>query len=134
VSRLLTELTAGHIFVPITFTISAADASAYREAVGATLPASGPARGLVPGLAVAALALGKLLEQVTLPPGSLHASESLEFHSTVPEGSELECRARLSQRSVRAGWVVSVLDTNTLVEGAAAVSARATILSPVTGQ
>ena len=133
-SRILTELAAGYVFEPITFTISGDDARAYREAVGEKLPVSSPARGLVPPLAVAALALGKLLTQVRLPLGSLHATESLEFHSTVPDGSELECRARLSQRSVRAGWVVSVLDSDTFLNGAPAVSARATILSPVTGE
>jgi hypothetical protein len=134
VSRLLTELTAGHVFEPITFTITDADNLAYREAVGEMVPASSRAAVFVPALAVAALALGKLLEQVQLPPGSLHASESLAFNSAVPAGSHLECRARLSQRSVRAGWVVSVLDTDTFLEGAPAVSGRATILSPATSQ
>ena len=122
----LTDFAAGHVFEPVRFTITAADARAYRTAVNDRLPSS----GLVPPLAVAAIALGKLLEQVGLPPGSLHASESLTFAGVVTEGSEIECSTRLSQRSVRGGWVVSVLDTDIASGGATAVSARATVLSP----
>jgi len=126
VTASLTDFAAGHVFEPVRFTITAADAFAYREAVSDRVPAS----GIVPPLAVAAIVLGKLLEQVGLPPGSLHASESLTFAHAVTEGSELECNTRLSQRSVRGGWVVSVLDTEIAAGGATAVSARATVLSP----
>jgi hypothetical protein len=134
VTQPLTALAAGHVFDPIQFTITAADARAYREAVLEQLPSSNLPRRLVPPLAVAALALGKLLAQVELPPGSLHASESLEFYLAIQEDSDLECRARLSQRSVRAGWVVSVLDTDIRFGGKSAVSARARVLSPLATQ
>jgi hypothetical protein len=127
----LTDLAAGHTFDPISFSVSAGMARAYREAVSdgqdSIYEASGNA---VPPLAAAALALGALLQQVALPSGSLHAGESLDVQAAIPEGSVLECRARLAQRSVRAGWVVSVLETELLLDGASALSARATVLSP----
>jgi hypothetical protein len=127
----LTDLPAGHIFESTSFVVSAEVARAYRLAAGdAQDSAYAEAGHAVPPLAVAALALGALLREVTLPPGSLHASESIEHHAAVPEGSTVECRARLAQRSVRAGYVWSILETELSVGGAAAVSARATVLSP----
>lgn len=127
----LTDLAAGHVFQPTTFTITAAMARTYRDAVDDQQDAAyAAAGGAVPPVAVAALALGSLLREVTLPPGSLHASESLEFRGPVPEGAEVQCRARLAQRSVRAGWVVSVLETELFFDGRPAVTARATVLSP----
>jgi hypothetical protein len=127
----LTDLDAGHSFAPTRFKITAEMARAYRAATedgqGALYAAAGNA---VPPLAVAALALGEMLKQVSLPEGSLHASESLEFRAAVPEGQELECRARLAQRSLRAGWVVSVLESDVHLRGGIAGSARATVLSP----
>ncbi len=127
----LTDLEAGHSFPVRNFRISAEQARAYVAATAdgqaETYAACGNA---VPPLAVAALALGALLQEVTLPAGSLHASESLEFLAAVPVGSTLECRARLAQRSLRAGWVVSVLETELFLSTRLAVSARATVLSP----
>jgi hypothetical protein len=132
VAVLLTDLPAGHVFEPTSFVIDAATARAYRRATGdAQDEAYAGAGNAVPPLAVAALALGALLREVALPPGSLHASESLEYHAAVAEGSEIECRAKLAQRSVRGGYVWSVLETELLAGGAPAVNARATVLSPV---
>jgi acyl dehydratase len=126
----LTDLEAGHTFTSTRFTVTAQMARAYRGATGDAQDAVYASGSVVPPLAVAALALGELLKQVALPDGSLHASESLEFRAPVPEGAELECRARLAQRSVRAGWVVSVLETDLFLAERPAVSARATVLSP----
>ncbi|MPZ50328.1 MAG: hypothetical protein GEU75_13690 [Dehalococcoidia bacterium] len=125
----LTELTAGHVFEPISLTLDAERARAYRNAVGDGLGVYDEA-GAVPPLAVAAVALGVLLESVSLPAGTLHVSESLEFRKAVSPGATLECRAVLAQRSVRGGMVVSVIDSEILVDGSAAVTARATVMSP----
>lgn len=126
---LLTELPAGYDFGPLNFTVNAETSRAYRQATGDALAIYGTS-GNVPPLAVAALALGALLERVELPPGTLHANESLSFQRPVSPGAELECRARLAQRSQRGGWVVSVLETEILVDSEAAMSARATVLCP----
>lgn len=128
----LTDLPAGHNFEPVSFTITADRVRAYREAVGDRAAAYEEAGGAVPPLAVVALALGAILERVELPAGSLHASESCSFRRIVREGDTVECRPRLAQRSVRGGWVVSVLETDLHVKGSQAVSARATVLSPAT--
>jgi acyl dehydratase len=130
VPAVLTDLAAGHVFPPIIFSVQAEQARAYGAAVGDTLGLYEDT-GVVPPLAVAALALGALLEQVSLPPGTLHATESLSFKAPVPAGAALECRATLAQRSQRSGWIVSVLDTEVSHDGAVAITARATVLSPV---
>jgi hypothetical protein len=125
----LTDLAAGHVFPPIRFTVDAAQSRAYRDATGDRLDFYDSA-GVAPPLAVAALALGALLGQVSLPDGTLHASEALTYAAAVPVGAELECRATLTQRSVRAGYVVSVLDSDIVLDGKTALSTRATVLSP----
>ena len=125
----LTDLAAGHVFPPIRFTVDAAQSRAYRDATGDGLELYDSA-GVAPPLAVAALALGALLGEVSLPDGTLHASEALTYAAAVPVGAELECRATLTQRSVRAGYVVSVLDSDIVLEGKTALSTRATVLSP----
>ena len=128
-TTVLTDLPAGHVFEPISFNIDAARIRAYLSAAGDTLSLY-DAQGVAPPLAVAALALGALLESVSLPAGTLHASESLAFRAPVPLGAKVQCRATLTQRSQRAGYIVSVLDSEISVAGQTALTARATVLSP----
>lgn len=125
----LPDLPAGYTFDAIVFTIDAGRAGAYRAAVDDATPLDG-SDATVPPLAVAAFALGAILNQVGLPPGSLHGSESVEFRLPVPAGASVECRARLAQRSQRSGWIVSVIDSDLLLDGRSALTARATVLCP----
>ena len=129
-AAILTDLPAGHAFQPLSFKIDAARARSYREAAGDATPAYDEA-GFVPPLAVAAFALGALLESVGLPAGSLHASESVTFVEPVAPDARAVCRASLAQRSQRSGWIVSVLDSEIEVDGRTALRTRATVLSPV---
>jgi hypothetical protein len=129
VALTLTELPAGHVFEPMSIVLDAARCRAYRDATGDTNDVYASQRA-VPPLAVAAFALGALLESVGLPAGTLHANESLQAHAVVPEGATVECRARVAQRSQRGGWVVTVLESDMLLAGASAVFARATVLCP----
>lgn len=129
----LTQLQAGHQFEPFRFRIDAGLARAYRAATADPLGLY-EAEGLLPPLAVVAVALGRVLEWISLPPGSLHGSESFQCHAAVPADAELECRAQLAHRSQRSGWIASVLQTEVLLEGRTVVSARATVLSPAEKQ
>ena len=125
----LTDLPAGHVFEPVTFVVKPERARAYREAVGDALTYYDDVR-ITPPLALAAFALGALLETVSLPDGTLHVNESVNFLAPVSPGSTVECRARLVQRSQRAGFIVSVLESEVLHDGAPALTARATVMSP----
>ncbi len=88
--------------------------------------------GVAPPLAVAAFALGALLEQVELPAGSLHTSQEIEMHHAVPLNASLRLSAKLGQRSERAGFVISILEFAVTVEGAskAALIGRTTVMAP----
>jgi hypothetical protein len=127
----LTELPAGYEFPTTSFEITAEMARAYRAATGDEQYAVYAECAAVPPLAVAALALGEMLKHVHLPEGSLHASETVAAGALVPEGATVSCRARLAQRSIRAGYVWSVLETVLSVAGKMALTARATVLSPL---
>jgi acyl dehydratase len=123
----LTDLPAGHEFEALSIVLDAARSRAYCEATDDTLPLY-EEQDAVPPLAVAAFALGALLERVGLPPGTLHANEFVRVHQPVPAGSTVECRARVAQRSLRAGRVFIVLESEIRLEGVAAVTTRATVL------
>jgi hypothetical protein len=126
----LTDFAAGHEFPPTYLCLETEALRAYLDATGDSLPLYAQLGGAVPPLAVVALALGALLGQAELPPGSLHASEALECSRLVFEGETVECRTRLAQRSQRAGWLVSVVESELLAGGERALMARATVLSP----
>jgi hypothetical protein len=126
----LIDLPAGHVFETIVFSVDAERSRAYRGAVADALPLY-EAEALVPPLALAALALGGLLNQVGLPPGSLHVNETVEGRVVVPVGASVECRATLAQRSQRGGWIVAVIEAEIRLDGATAVRARSTVLSPM---
>ncbi len=125
----LVDLPAGHAFPSITVALSQEAVVAYCEAVGDEQPLYAEA-SLVPPLAAAALCLGALLAEASLPPGSLHANEALELIRPVPVGAEVLCRTTLAKRSQRSGWVFSVLDSRLFVDGEPVLTAVATVLSP----
>ena len=131
----MADLPRGHEFPATRFRLGVDDARRYLEAVEDRSNAygqgpKGPA--WVPPLAVAALALRAILEQVGLPPGALHASQEVEFRRPVPVGASLRSRARVAQRSEMRGAVVSVIEFEVEEEGTpgAAVVGRATVIAP----
>jgi acyl dehydratase len=113
----------------MSFTVDAARARAYVAATGDPLSLY-ENEGAVPPLAVAALALGSLLEAVGLPDGTLHANETMRAQATVPAGSTLQCNARLAQRSQRGGWVVTALESEITLDGKTVLTTRATVMCP----
>lgn len=128
-STVLTSFAAGHEFATVSFSLEPQRVRDYLAATGDELPLY-ETSGVTPPLAIAAFALGALLEEVSLPEGSLHISEGLVNSAPVPLGATVECRARLAQRSVRAGMVVSVLESQISYDGKLAVSTKATVMSP----
>ena len=60
--------------------------------------------GVVPPLALAARAMGALLEALRLPPGTLHAAQELDCKRTVVLGEEVVCVAKLSRPISRGEW------------------------------
>ncbi len=53
--------------------------------------------GLVPPLALAAYALGSLLEKLELPPGAIHSLQEIETLQPVAFGEEVKATARVER-------------------------------------
>jgi hypothetical protein len=128
-TRDLARLEKGYRFRPFRLDLNAGDVDRYRRAV---LDLATQRPDLTPPLAVAAFALREMLAQVDLPPGAIHSGQEIATYGNIPVGSVLVCEATVSQRSVRGGWVVQVIDFEaTDGEGGPLVfSARTSVMSP----
>ncbi len=106
---LLSDLPKDHEFSPTTFELSAGYVDAYLVATrdASTIYAD---TGLVPPLAVAARALGALLDVIELPAGSLHTGQEVDVQAGVAAPVSLEMSGRIAQRSKRAGLIIAVLE------------------------
>ncbi len=130
----LPDLSKGHAFPETAFNLSRDDTVSYLEAVGDANPLYLES-GLAPPLAIAARALGALLDTIELPPGTLHTGQEVEAHTAVHIGAELALSGRIAQRSERAGLVISVLDFAVTAEGedAPSLTGRTTVMAPAVG-
>lgn len=119
-------LPRGFQFPSIDFQVSAADCRRYGKAVEAA--------GEGPALALAAFALRRLLTAIELPAGSLHASQDVEFLAPASLEAPLTMRARLAQRSERAGMVAAVIEFDVEDAGGLLLRGRSTVLVPQAGE
>jgi len=124
---LLTDLPKGHQFPATTFVLTGDDIARYLDAVGDT-NAVYAAIGCAPPLAVAARALGGLLDVMELPAGTLHTGQEVEAHATVPVGATLTLSGRIAQRSERAGLIIAVIEFEVTSAGAPAITGRTTVM------
>ena len=86
---------------------------------------------LVPAMAVAALSIRGVVQDLRIPGGTLHAGQEFEFTSAVAVGSSLECAATLVQNSVRGDWRFLVVDCHVTDDSDAGVmSGKSTIMIP----
>ena len=78
----------------------------YLEAVQdhCGLSSDGADRQLVPAMAVAALSIRGVVQDLRIPGGTLHVGQEFEFSGGVAVGSSLDCVATLTQNSVRGDW------------------------------
>jgi acyl dehydratase len=129
----LDALPKGHEMPPLTFELSPEWVREYvaaveDEAIG-TLD-----EGLVPPMAVAALAVRSLLEGAQLPPAAVHLGQEMAFLKPVRVGERLAVRARVVSRGERQGWVLMGIDLNVEDEGGSPVmNGRATVTMPAGG-
>lgn len=83
----------------------------------------------MPPLALCALALGGLIDEVPLPDGAVHAGQELEFLRPVPLGAEVEANVTLVQRGDRRGTLVYVFDLDLRCAGEPVVHGRSTVIA-----
>ncbi len=94
------EVAAGYEFPPVSYQIGSARVA---DSLGAVDEVNAPYRdtGLVPPVAVAALALAALSEGMTMPPGAIHVSQEVEFLATVSTADTVTSRATVARSQNR---------------------------------
>ncbi len=113
-------LEKGHRFPAVSFTLDQETVAPYTAAVeDQALPRLAEAEGkaLVPPMAVAAFALGALMEAMALPAGAVHASQEFRFLRPALVGERITASAWLAQRSQRTGWLALAVELEASVEG-----------------
>ncbi|MCJ7510566.1 MAG: MaoC family dehydratase [Dehalococcoidia bacterium] len=127
-------LEKGHQFPATSFVLDEEAVARYVEAVedeALARLAQVEGKAWVPPMAVAALALRSLMEEMVLPAGSIHASQELEFVRAVEVGERITCRAWLSHRSQWGGWWVLNVEMEGADEsGRAVLAGRSTVMVP----
>lgn len=100
------ELEAGQVVSSHSYCLDSTLVSDYVEAVqddsGPLLDTGG--LELVPAMAVAALSMRGVVEDLRIPGGTLHAGQEFEFSGAVAVGDSVDCVATLAQNSVRGDW------------------------------
>ncbi len=96
-------------FEPKQLTLDAATVADYLKAIGEESNFYRES-GLVPPMAIAALAMGALAESLSLPGGSVHVSQDLEFQNVVSVGETVTCLARPGRRIERGQMRLMSLD------------------------
>jgi acyl dehydratase len=134
VNKVIGALEKGHQFSATSFVLDEEAVARYVEAVeDEALPRLAQAEGKawVPPMAVAALALRSLMEEMVLPAGSIHGSQELSFVRPVEVGEQVTCRAWLSHRSQRAGWWILAVEMEGADDsGQPVLTGRLTVMVP----
>jgi acyl dehydratase len=134
VNKAIETLEKGHQFSATSFVLDEEAVARYLEAVeDGALPrlAQTEGKAWVPPMAVAALGLRSLMEEMTLPAGAIHVSQELEFVRPVETGERIACCAWLSHRSQRAGyWVLAVEMEGADESGRSLLTGRLTVMVP----
>ena len=85
----------------------------------------------MPPLAIAAYVMTALSKSVILPPGSIHASQELEFFKLVPVGTSISCRSRVAQKLNRGKLHLLMIELEALNRDEEKVlSGKATLILP----
>jgi len=121
-------LTRGQPLPPFTMLIDQAAVDAYLDATGESPERW---REIVPPLAVGALALGSLLEEIAPPPGLLHSSQEFEFASAVPIGTLLHGQFTVDLRAIRRGAMLTTFGVTIRDAKRIAVTGSATVIMAV---
>jgi acyl dehydratase len=103
--------------------------SRYVEAVGDRSPLA--SSEIVPPMAVAALSVRGVVNDLRIPGGTLHLGQEIEFIGPVRVGETITCSAELAQNSVRGGSrILVVLLSVTDVDNRTVMIGKSTIAVP----
>jgi len=123
------QLAVGHEFPSTSYQLTESVISKYVEAVGEQRDFL--TSGIVPPLAIAAYAMSALAKAFSVPPGSIHASQELEFLKAVPIGATISCGGKVVQKVERGRLNLIVLEINAITQDKEKVlTGKATIAIP----
>lgn len=123
------QLPVGFEFPPTSYQLSEPVIAKYLEAVGEE--SDFLTSGIVPPLAIAACAMTALSQSFTVPPGSIHASQELEFLKVVPIGASISCGGKIAQKMERGSLNLVILEINVTGQaGEKVMTGKATIAAP----
>lgn len=127
------QLIPGQEISSRTFVMDGDTVSRYTEAVedsNNVFSADGQ-QELAPAMAVAALSLGGVINDLQIPGGTVHAGQELNFGKAVALGETLACSASLAQNSVRGDWRFMVVNLEvTDSKGQYVMDGKSTIMLP----
>ena len=128
-------LQRGDVLPETSLRIEAGDVRAYREATGEAGAPSGDLWGAegVPPLALAALVLATLTDQLPLPTGTVHVGQEFEFLRPATTGLEMMARATVSRRTQRRGTLVTMLSLELRAAGEIVLAGLTTLITPAAG-
>ncbi len=119
------DLVPGYEFPPTSYELNASLVSKYLRAVDSS------GGEFVPPLAIAAYAMTAMAGSLSLPPGSIHASQDLEFFKLVPIGATVNCQARVARKLTRGKMCMLILELNIFDQNKEKVqSGKATVMLP----
>jgi acyl dehydratase len=107
--------------------VSADEARAYLEATGEPLEAWGD---VVPPLALGALTLAGLLDEIPPPMGAVHTGQEYEFLGAVHYGAALEARLTVALQGERHGTNVVVFASELRCGERVVVRGRTVVVAP----
>ena len=123
------QLPVGFEFPPTSYELTEAVIGKYLEAVDEETDLL--TSGIVPPLAIGACAMTALSQSFTVPPGSIHASQELEFLKVVPIGASISCGGKIAQKMARGSLNLIILEINvTNQAGEKVMTGKATIAAP----
>ena len=103
------QLEAGYEFPAASYELDSSAVAAYRKAVEETSQLYQDTE-LVPPMAIAAYAMAALSEGISLPAGSIHVYQELEFLDTVSVRDTITCHSKVSRKQSRGGLHLMTVD------------------------
>ena len=107
------QLSANFEFPSNSFCLDTATVTNYLKAVDDTSPFFANSE-LIPPLVIAAHALAALSRGMSLPPGSIHVSQELEFTGTARVNDTLTSHARVTRKQDRGKIRLLAIDLNVM--------------------
>ena len=120
----------GHRFPTQDIHLAPENVRQYLAAVEDESPLYRAEPSTAPPLAIAAWVLAGLIEEIGLPPGSVHATQEFTFTDSASIGSTLDAAAEVVQAATRGGMDVIVVEIRVAHGQRPVLSGRSMLMMP----